>query len=43
MTQTAIATGADIGPVARSRRVRIWIALAAAAAVFAGGLLGVAP
>jgi hypothetical protein len=41
MTQTATNIGADIRPVARGSRVRPWIALAAAAAVFAFGLFGV--
>ena len=35
MTQTATSPGADIRPVARTSRVRPWIALAAAAVVFA--------
>ncbi len=43
MTTTATNTGADIRLVTRSSRVRPWIALAAAAIVFAVGLLGVLP
>ena len=43
MTQTATSHGADIRPVARTSRSRPWIALAAAAVVFAFGLLGVLP
>ena len=43
MTQTATSPGADIRPVARTSRFRPWIALAAAAVVFAVGLLGVLP
>ena len=43
MTQTATNTGADIRPVARTSRFRPWIALAAAAVLFACGLLGVLP
>ena len=43
MTQIATNPGADIRPVARTSRVRPWIALAAAAVVFALGLLGVLP
>jgi hypothetical protein len=43
MTTTATNTGAEIRPVTRSSRVRPWIALAAAAIVFAVGLLGVLP
>ena len=35
MTQTATNHGADIRPVARTSRVRPWIALAAGAVVFA--------
>ena len=42
MTATAT-TDADIRLVTRSSRVRPWIALAAAAIVFAGGLLGILP
>jgi peptidase M23-like protein len=41
MTQIATNPGADIRPVARTSRVRPWIALAAAAVVLALGLLGV--
>ena len=36
MTQTATNSSADLRPAARSSRVRPWIALAAAAVVFAG-------
>ena len=43
MTRTATNTGTDIRPVTRYSRVRPWIALAAAAIVFAVGLLGVLP
>ena len=43
MTQTATNGSADLRPAARSSRVRLWIALAAAAGVFAVGLLGVLP
>ena len=43
MTQTATNIGADIRPVARTSRVRPWIALGAGAVVFAVGLLGVLP
>jgi hypothetical protein len=43
VTTTATNTGAEIRPVTRSSRVRPWIALAAAAIVFAVGLLGVLP
>jgi hypothetical protein len=43
MTQIATNPGADVGPAARTSRVRPWIALGAAAAVFALGLLGVLP
>ena len=43
MTQIATNPGADIRPVARTSRVRPWIALAAAAVLFACGLLGVLP
>ena len=43
MTQTATDIDADIRPVARTSRFRPWIALAAAAVLFACGLLGVLP
>jgi hypothetical protein len=43
MTQIATNPGADVRPVARTSRVRPWIAVGAAAAVFALGLLGVLP
>jgi hypothetical protein len=43
MTETATNIGADIRPIARTSRVRPWIALAAAAAVFAFGLFGFLP
>jgi hypothetical protein len=43
MTQIATNPGADVGPVARTSRVRPWIAVGAAIAVFALGLLGVLP
>ncbi len=43
MTQTATNPGADIRPVGRVSRVRPWIALAAAAVVFALACSGVLP
>src|SRR5918995_2987394 len=43
MLQTATDIGADIRHVRRTSRGRPWIALAAAAVVFACGLLGVLP
>jgi hypothetical protein len=43
VTTTATNTGAEIRPVIQSSRVRPWIALAAAAIVFAVGLFGVLP
>ena len=43
MTQTATNSSTDLRPAARTSRVRPWIALAAAAMVFAVGLLGVLP
>jgi len=43
VAQIATNQGADIRPVARTSRVRPWIALAAAAIVLALGLLGVLP
>jgi hypothetical protein len=43
MTQIATNPGADVGPVARTSRVRPWIAVGSAIAVFALGLLGVLP
>ena len=43
MSQTASNIGADIRLAARTSRFRPWIALAAAAVVFAVGLLGILP
>ena len=43
MTQTAPPIGADIRPVTRTARVRPWIALAAAAVLFALVMLGLLP
>jgi hypothetical protein len=43
MTQTATNSSTDLRPAARTSRVRLWIALAAAAMVFGVGLLGVLP
>ena len=43
MTETATKIEADIRPIIRTSRVRPWIAVAAAVAVFTCGLLGVLP
>ena len=43
MSQSATNTSNDLRPAARPSRVRLWIALAAAAVVFGCGFLGVLP
>ena len=43
MTQTATNSSTDLRPAARSSRVRLWVALGAAAVVFGCGLFGVLP